>query len=136
LIFHQIFFGTAGVSLVTMRFRVGAAYTIVSSLQASLLGATLLQPDMASKYKLVYFDARGRGEPIRWIFEYAGKSYEDVRVKHNEWPALKATSPQGHLPYLEVDGKSLAQSAAIGRFLARRNGLAGNDDFEAAQAGQ
>lgn len=31
-------------------------------------------------------------------------------------------SPFGQLPFLEVDGKKLAQSAAIARFLAREFG--------------
>jgi len=46
---------------------------------------------------------------------------------------LNATTPNGQVPYLEVDGKPLPQSLAIARFAARKNGLAGSDDFEAAQ---
>uniref|UniRef100_A0A914EEU7 glutathione transferase n=1 Tax=Acrobeloides nanus TaxID=290746 RepID=A0A914EEU7_9BILA len=37
------------------------------------------------------------------------------------------------MPVLEVDGKPLAQSYAINRFLARKYGLAGKDDWEASQ---
>jgi len=89
---------------------------------------------MPSKYKLVYFDARGAAEPVRWCFAYGGTAYDDVRVDKKDWPALKATTPFGQLPYLEVDGKPLAQSLALTRFVARKNGLVGKDDFEAAQA--
>jgi len=89
---------------------------------------------MAPKLKLYYFDARGRAEPTRWILAYAGKDYEDIRVPAAEWPAKKATSPRGQMPYLEVDGKPLAESMAIARYAARTNGLTGKDDFEAAQA--
>lgn len=42
--------------------------------------------------------------------------------------------PFGALPVLEVDGKHLAQSNTIARYLARQHGLAGHDDWERAQA--
>ena len=41
--------------------------------------------------------------------------------------------PQGQLPILEVDGTIMYQSMAINRFLAKKFGLAGNDDFESYQ---
>ncbi|OWA50473.1 putative Glutathione S-transferase 1 [Hypsibius exemplaris] len=89
---------------------------------------------MAPKYKLHYFDTAGRAEVIRWIFAHAGQEFEDNRIKKADWPALKATTPNGQLPYLEVDGKLLFESIAIARFVARKTGLTGKDDFEAAQA--
>jgi len=89
---------------------------------------------MAPKLRLVYFDARGVVEPTRWIFAYAGQEYEDVRIAKDAWPAMKATTPNGQLPVLEVDGKQLPQSLAIARYAARTNKLTGHDDFEAAQA--
>jgi len=89
---------------------------------------------MVHKYKLVYFDARGAAEPVRWCFAYGGTNYEDVRVKRADWPAMKASTPFGQLPYLEIDGKPLPQSMALTRYVARQNGLVGKDDFEAAQA--
>ena len=42
--------------------------------------------------------------------------------------------PFGQLPALECDGKVISQSLAIARFLARENGLAGKDNWEAAEA--
>jgi prostaglandin-H2 D-isomerase / glutathione transferase len=35
---------------------------------------------------------------------------------------------------LEVDGKPISQSIAIARFVARKHGLAGQNDWESAQA--
>lgn len=42
-----------------------------------------------TQYKLIYFDARGRAETARFIFAQAGVNYEDKRVSHENWPALK-----------------------------------------------
>ena len=39
--------------------------------------------------KLVYFDARGRVEPIRIVLAYAGVQYEDERISFEKWPELK-----------------------------------------------
>jgi len=87
---------------------------------------------MAPAYKLTYFNARARGEVPRWVLSYAGQSFEDVRVDGPDWPALKPKTPMGQLPFLEVDGKTLPQSTSIARYLARKHGLAGQGEWEAA----
>jgi len=85
-------------------------------------------------YKLHYFALGGRGEFIRQIFAQADVEFEDFRITMEEWPELKANYPNGQVPLLEVDGKPLAQSYAIARFLAKKFGLTGKDDWEAAKA--
>ena len=85
------------------------------------------------KYTLIYFGARGRAELCRFIFAQAGVEYEDKRVAGEEWQKLKPNTPYGSLPVLEVDGKMLAGSSTIARYLAEEFGLAGSDAFENAQ---
>lgn len=85
-------------------------------------------------YKLMYFNARGLSEPIRWIFAQAGQEYEDYRFKDGEWTNLKANTPLGLSPVLEVDGKQLSQSKTIARYLANQFGLAGKNEFDKAKA--
>lgn len=41
------------------------------------------------RYKLIYFNARGRAEHIRYIFAYAGIDYIDERITNDRWPELK-----------------------------------------------
>ena len=88
-------------------------------------------------YKLTYFNSRGLGEPIRFIFAQAGVEYEDKRVAGGEageeWAQLKPSTPTGKLPILEVDGKTLYGSGPIGRFLGERFGLGGSNDLENAE---
>merc|ERR1719223_1474527 len=85
--------------------------------------------------RLTYFDISGRAEVSRLLLTLGGVEFEDVRVSREEWGKLKAegVSPYGQLPFLEVDGKILGQSAAIGRYCAKRAGLTPEDDFEAGQ---
>lgn len=88
---------------------------------------------MSPQYKLIYFNARGRAEHIRFIFAYAGIDYEDERIPREKWPEMKRKMPFGMLPVLEIDGKLVGQSNAVARHLARQHGLAGKDDWEALQ---
>ena len=87
---------------------------------------------MAS-YKLTYFNVKGRAELMRFIFAQAGVQYEDNRVAGEEWQTFKPTTPYGSLPVLEVDGKMLAGSNTIARYLAEEFGLAGSNAFENAE---
>ncbi|KIY99082.1 prostaglandin-H2 D-isomerase [Monoraphidium neglectum] len=87
-------------------------------------------------YKLYYFPLPGRAEVARLCGALGGLDLEDVRFKGEEWPKLKAIAPFGQAPFLEVDGKFVAQSAAIDRYLAAEAGLVPKDAFQAALADQ
>ncbi len=84
-------------------------------------------------YKLIYFQSRGRGETIRFIFKQAGVDFEDVRISRDGWPKHKPNTPYGSVPVLEVDDKQLAGSGSIQRYLAEEFGLAGSNAWENAQ---
>ena len=43
------------------------------------------------QYKLTYFDIRVFGEPIRFIFHYMGKEFEDYRLPRELWAQLKSS---------------------------------------------
>ena len=81
-------------------------------------------------YKLYYFNQMGKGELIRWIFIQAGVPYEDVRLSDQEWAEFKPKTPYGKIPVLEVDGKLLAGSGPIVRYVAEEHGLAGSNALE------
>ncbi|VDL81310.1 unnamed protein product [Nippostrongylus brasiliensis] len=66
------------------------------------------------------------------IFVLAGQEYDDVRLSREEFPKIKAEMPFGQIPVLEVDGKKLAQSSAIARYVARQFGYAGKNAFDEA----
>nr|QUF59412.1 glutathione S-transferase GSTS8-4 [Brachionus angularis] len=89
-------------------------------------------------YRLVYFNARGRAEVIRYILAYADQKYEDFRVNESDWQVYKSKTLFGKLPVLEIsDGSAtvqLAQSLAIARFLAAQYGLVGTTELEKARA--
>jgi len=90
-------------------------------------------PSKNPTFKLYYFNIRALAEPIRYLFAYGGVAYEDVRVEKADWPTLKSTMPMGQMPVLEVDGQRVHQSIAIERYLAKRVGLAGANDWENLQ---
>jgi len=83
--------------------------------------------------KLIYFNRRVLGETVRFILEYGGVQFEDVRVEFEQWPELKPSIGWGKLPVIQFGNVELTQSAAICRYFARKFGLVGETDFDAAK---
>ncbi|XP_055345956.1 glutathione S-transferase 1-like [Paramacrobiotus metropolitanus] len=81
-------------------------------------------------YKVTYFDVRGRGEFVRMILGAAGQKFEDNRIAFGDWPQVKPNTPWGTCPVLEVDGKQLAQTTSVIRFVGHRYGLVPSGDWE------
>ena len=98
--------------------------------------------------KLNYFNGRGLGETSRLILVAANVEFEDFRypIEILDWATYnmvrkefdedkasgKLWRSMGKLPFLEVDGRVVSQSKAIERYLARRYGMMGSSDEEAA----
>ncbi|XP_037804713.1 hematopoietic prostaglandin D synthase-like isoform X2 [Penaeus monodon] len=83
-------------------------------------------------FTLIYFNARGSAEPIRWMFSYADIPFNDERIEKEDWSDRKSSIPGGKLPVLMVDEKPLPQSQAIARFIAKEAGLMPEDNLDAA----
>ena len=85
------------------------------------------------KLVLTYFDIDGsRGEAARLAMHIAGIAFDDRRIARSDWPAVRDTMPYLSLPVLEVDGKALAQSNTINRYVGKLAGLYPRDEWQAA----
>ena len=83
---------------------------------------------------LTYFDFEAsRGLECRLALSVAGVEFEDRRIQRAEWPALKPTLPYGALPVLEQDGRLVAQSNAILRYVGAQHGLLPSDPWVVAE---
>jgi hypothetical protein len=86
------------------------------------------------KYDLYYLNCRCRAEITRLLFHVAGVEFNDHRYELEDFEKLKAESPLGACPWLEVDGVKLPQSIAAARYVARELNLDGKTSLEKAQA--
>ncbi|XP_055881273.1 hematopoietic prostaglandin D synthase-like isoform X4 [Biomphalaria glabrata] len=86
------------------------------------------------KYKLYYFNFRGRGELIRLLLHTAQVEFIDHRVQPSDWPELKPNTPEGHVPFLEVDGVQYGESLPLARYLAKKYNLMGDTELDQLNA--
>jgi glutathione S-transferase len=85
-----------------------------------------------AKLKLSYFDFDGgRGEPARLALHIGGIPFEDHRINPKEWPEHRGQMPFLALPILDVDGKIVAQSNSITRYVGKLAGLYPEDALQA-----
>ena len=104
--------------------------------------------------KLTYFNVRGLAETSRMLFALNNQNgdreeYEDFRyplevldmIKYemvkeefdNDKKEGKLIQSLNKVPFLEIEGQVIPQSKAIERFLAKRFGMIGDNDLEAAR---
>ncbi|EFN62038.1 Glutathione S-transferase [Camponotus floridanus] len=107
--------------------------TDISEMNSTVRNFAIIGQINMPSYKLTYFPVKALGEPIRFLFSYGGTEFIDDRFDREDWPKIKPTTPFGQVPVLELDGKKVAQSTAISRYLAKQYGLAGKDDWEALE---
>ena len=71
--------------------------------------------------RLTYFTQPGApGELVRLVLTLGGDVWEDERIKAEVWKKLKPSAKYGSVPILTTtDGRELAQSKAIARYLAK-----------------
>ncbi|XP_012276413.1 glutathione S-transferase [Orussus abietinus] len=87
-----------------------------------------------TRYRLLYFDIMGLGEPIRFLLSYGDFDFEDVRLDRGEaWAKIKSSMPFGQVPVLEIDGKKYSQTLPICRYLAKKLDLLGDTDLDVLQ---
>ncbi|KAE9551994.1 hypothetical protein FO519_004792 [Halicephalobus sp. NKZ332] len=85
-------------------------------------------------YKLTYFVSRGHAEVSRLILHYKKIPFDDIRINIDEYSYYKnSLKPHEPLPILEFQGEKLSEPVAIARFLARRHGLSGANEWEEAK---
>lgn len=74
-----------------------------------------------STLELTYFDSPGRAEPIRVALSMGGLAFTDRRLKFPEFQEARTRGelPLGAVPLLTVDGVTIAQTAAILRYVAK-----------------
>ncbi|KAJ6643640.1 Glutathione S-transferase, partial [Pseudolycoriella hygida] len=92
------------------------------------------------QYRLVYYDVRALAEPIRWIFSYASPGIMTPGLKKLKkvlCPILVYSfeSTVGQIPVLYEKGRKeeLSQSHVISRYLAKKFGLVGDNDWDNAR---
>lgn len=76
---------------------------------------------------LAHSVTRARGENVKLLLEDAGLDHEYIRVKHEEWPALKQKIQaeglhSATLPFIETNGQKFVKAPAIMRYISTKLG--------------
>ena len=94
---------------------------------------------MSNELQIYYFDFPfWRAEISRIALHASGQPFDDVRLKRDDFRALKASGelPFGQVPALKINGSFIAQTGAIARYCGRLAGLYPKDALQQAQVDQ
>ncbi len=78
--------------------------------------------------QILYFDIRGRAEPIRLLLEDLGVVYVDRQVTLEEWASVRETTPFRRMPVYTDNDLVIPEAFAIMYHLGRTHGLLGEDE--------
>jgi glutathione S-transferase len=85
----------------------------------------------SKKYKLLYFNERGKADLIKLILALSNEDYEDVQIKSHEWNFYKSWIPFEQLPALVINNEfTITHLNTICRYLAKSHNLNGSNDYE------
>jgi glutathione S-transferase len=115
--------------------RVGSAPHVAFVFAFALVLNPILPSSSMPLHKLIYFDFPGKAAGLRLAAAHGGLEFEDHRFKsRDELVAMKESGelPYGQVPALSVDGKILAQSNAIMRYIGKATNLYPSDPIQAA----
>ena len=90
-----------------------------------------------TNFKLTYFSIRGFAEFTRLLFVVKKIPFEDVRLTREEFNIQKAAgvfaANMDRVPILNYGNFELGESSCIERFVSKKLGLSGSDEFEEAK---
>lgn len=78
--------------------------------------------------ELIYFDLKGRAEPIRLAFHIGGVKFTDTRITPEQFGKMRDSLPLRQVPVMKIGNSApVAQSAALLIYAGRRAGLIPKD---------
>ncbi len=84
---------------------------------------------MSSTPQILYFDIRGRAEPIRLLLEDTGVQYSEKRISLEDWKSKRPATPFQRMPVYSEGDRQIPESFAIMNYLGRKYGLLGDDEI-------
>ena len=77
-------------------FGVGIVVAFVALfLSESKIRSSLYKSQFSEDYELIYFDVQGKGQQIRFFFDFFNLKYVDTRPTWDEWQQIKASEKYG-----------------------------------------